>query len=45
MALLFLSGGCQKPVVEPPVLTMSTTEYTAPAAGGNVTVAYKVANP
>lgn len=45
MALLFLAGGCQKPVVEPPVLTMSTTEYTAPAAGGNVTVAYKVANP
>lgn len=26
-------------MVEPPVLTMSTTEFTAPAAGGDVTVA------
>lgn len=41
---LFLFGGCQKPVVESPVLTLETTEFTASADGGSVSVPYELKN-
>ena len=40
----FLFGGCQKPAVESPVLTLETTEFTASATGGSVSVPYELKN-
>ena len=44
LAALFLVNACQKPVVNPPVLKIPTTEFTANADGGVVTVNYTLTN-
>lgn len=44
MATLFIVNGCQKPVIEPPVLTLETTEFTATADGGSVSVPFELKN-
>lgn len=44
LAALFLVNACQKEVVNPPTLKIPTTEFTADAAGGVVTVNYTLTN-
>lgn len=44
MATLFFVNGCVKPAVEPPVLSLETTEFTAEAEGGTVTVPFELKN-
>ena len=44
VAALFLVNACQKEVVNPPTLKIPTTEFTADAAGGVVTVNYTLTN-
>ncbi len=44
VAALFLVNACQKEVVNPPTLKIPTTEFTADAAGGVVTVSYTLTN-
>ena len=44
VAALFLVNACQKEVVNPPTLKIPTTEFTAEATGGVVTVNYTLTN-
>ena len=44
MAALFFVNGCQKPVVNPPELSMDKTEFTADAGGEVVSVPYTLTN-
>ena len=44
-AVLFLVNGCQKPVQPDPTLTLSGTEISVPAEGGDFSVSYNVTNP
>lgn len=44
LAALFLVNACQKPVVNPPVLKIPTTEFPANADGDVVTVNYTLTN-
>lgn len=44
MVTMFFVNGCVKPVVEPPALTLETTEFTAAAEGGTVSVPFELKN-